>query len=200
MKLIWKGKFENEQQLSTEKLPCNAVKFKEPGTPAMVSLVSSLFIIPVLIIILGVVYIKTQLGASINFSNIFNIWGILLAFLFIIPHEFLHAIAFPRHVEVQVWYSPKNIMVFVFSTFPISKLRFIYLNLLPNIIFGIIPLIIFIFIPIKFYRISEILLTFATFSLTIGIGDFLNAYNAATQMPKDSMTQLSGFHSYWYLP
>jgi len=200
MKLIWKGKYENEQQLSVGNLPDNAVKFKEPETPAKLNLVASLFIIPVIIIIGIVVYIKIQLGASVDFSHMFNIWGMLLALLMIIPHEFLHAIAFPRDAAVEVWYSLKNSMAFVFSTCPTSKSRFIFLSLLPNMIFGFIPLIVWIFIPIEFILISKIVLSFATFSLLMGIGDFLNVFNAVTQMPKNSMTQLSGFHSYWYMP
>lgn len=199
MKLIWKGRFYNEKQLPIGNLPDNAVIFKEPKNIAMLNLVASIFLIPVIIIVGIAIYIKTQLGANVNFFDIFNLFGILLSFLMIIPHEFLHAIIFPKEAEVEFWYSTTNLMAFVISTCPMSKLRFIFLSLLPNIIFGFIPLIIWIFIPLEFSIISKILLSFATFSLTMGIGDFLNVYNATLQMPKNSTTQLSGFHSYWYL-
>jgi hypothetical protein len=199
MKLIWRGKFINEKQLIAGDLPYNAIRFKEPETPAMINLIASLFIIPVIIVIAIAVYIKTLLGTNINFFDMFNLWGIGLALLVIFPHEFLHAICFPKRAEVQVWYSLKNMMAFVFSTCPTSKLRFIFLCLLPNIIFGLIPLIAWIFIPLEFTVISKTVLTFASFSLSMGIGDFLNVYNATIQMPKNSVTQLSGFHSYWYM-
>ncbi|WBW99116.1 DUF3267 domain-containing protein [Oceanirhabdus sp. W0125-5] len=199
MKLIWKGKFDNEEQLSSGNLPDNAIKFKEPETLAKVNLVASLFIIPVIVIIGIAIYIKRKLGGNVGIFDMFNLWGILLAYLMIIPHEFLHAIAFPKDAEVEVWYSVKNMMAFVFSTSPTSKARFIFLSLLPNMIFGFIPLILWIFIPEEFAIISKIVLSFATFSLMMGIGDFLNVFNAATQMPKNSITQLSGLHSYWYM-
>lgn len=200
MKLIWKGKFENEKQLPLGNLPDNAVRFKEPETPAKLNLVASLFIIPVIIIIGIAVVIKMLLSNSAISFTIFSVWGVALTFLVIIPHEFLHAIAFPKHAEVQVWYSLKNMMAFVISTCPTSKSRFIFLSLLPNIVFGFIPLIVWIFIPPEFSQISEIVFSFASFSLLMGIGDFLNVFNATIQMPKRAITQLSGFHSYWYLP
>ena len=33
-----------------------------------------------------------------------------------------------------------------------------------------------------------------------GIGDYMNVFNALTQMPKGAKTYLNGFNSYWYLP
>lgn len=200
MKLIWKGKFESEEQLPLGKLPDNAVKFKEPETPAKLSLVASIFIIPIIIVLGAAVFIKKQLISGIVSFEIFNIWGMVLALLMVFPHEFLHAIAFPKDAEVEVWYSVKNMMAFVVSTYPTSKSRFIFLSLLPSIVFGVIPLAAWIFIPSEFYQISGLVLSFASFSLMFGVGDFLNVFNALTQMPKGSITQLSGFHSYWYLP
>lgn len=200
MKLIWKGKFESEEQLPLGKLPDNAVKFKEPETPAKLSLVASIFIIPVIIVLGAAVFIKKQLISGIVSFEIFNIWGMVLALLMVFPHEFLHAIAFPKDAEVEVWYSVKNMMAFVVSTYPTSKSRFIFLSLLPSIVFGVIPLAAWIFIPSEFYQISGLVFSFASFSLMFGVGDFLNVFNALTQMPKGSITQLSSFHSYWYLP
>ena len=37
-------------------------------------------------------------------------------------------------------------------------------------------------------------------SISMGAGDFCNIYFAITQMPKNALTFLSGFHSYWYIP
>jgi len=199
MKIVWKGKFTDMQQLPVGDLPANAVKFKEPETLPELGRAASKFLIPVVIIILFAAYIKIRLGGSVHFPDAFNIWGILLALLMIIPHELLHAIAFPRHAEVQVWHSLRNGMAFVTSTCPMTKARFIFLSLLPNIIFGFLPLLIWILLPAEFSQTAEILLSFATLSLVMGVGDFLNVYNAITQVPNHAMVQLSGFHSYWYL-
>lgn len=200
MKLIWKGKFKSEDQLPVGTLPDNAVRFKEPETPAKLNLVASLFVIPVILIIAAVMIIKIIIGSGIAGLEPINIWGLILALLMVFPHEMLHAIAFPKEAEVEVWYSIKNMMAFVVSTYPTSKTRFIFLSLLPSIVFGFIPLIVWIFIPPELSKISGLLFSFGSYSLMFGVGDFLNVFNAATQMPKGSITQLSGFHSYWYMP
>ena len=72
------------------------------------------------------------------------------------------------------------------------------MSLFPSMIFGLIPLIIWVFIP-ESYAISEVVLSFATFSLFSGAGDYINVINAIRQMPKGKVTQLSGFNSYWYM-
>lgn len=202
MTLIWKGKYENEKQLPVVNLPSNAIRFKEPKTPAQLNLVASLFLIPVVFIVIGAIYLKKALGFEFNIGlgNIIYNWGALLAFSMILPHEFLHAIAFPKKSEVELWYSLENLMAFVFSTAPMTKTRFLYVSLLPNIIFGFLPLAAWIFMPSHLSSLSGILLSFSVWSLCFGIGDFLNVFNTITQMPKNSITQLSGFHSYWYMP
>ena len=200
MGLIWKGKYTSEEQLPNANLPANAVRFKEPETPAELSRVASIFIIPVIIILAISIIVKSLVDSSAISFGILNFWGVFLALLMVIPHELIHAIAFSKHAEVQIWYSLKNMMAFVFTTCPMSKYRFIFISLLPNIIFGLIPLIIWILIPLKYDQISGILFSFSAFSLMMGVGDFLNVFNAANQMPRNSMTQLSGFHSYWYMP
>jgi hypothetical protein len=200
VKFIWKGKFESEEQLPVGKLPDNAVKFKEPETLAKLNIVASLFIIPVIFIIGLAIFVKIQIEKGSYYTEPFNFLGIVLAFLMILPHEFLHAAAFPRLAEVEVWYSIKNMMAFVVSTHPTTKRRFIFLSLLPNLVFGIIPLAAWTFIPSVHTEISGIIFSFASVSLMFGVGDFLNVFNALTQMPRGSITQLSGFHSYWYMP
>lgn len=200
MNLKFKGKYTDVKQLQIGNLPDNAVKFKEPNNPLMLNLIASIFVVPILIIVGIATIIKMKLDPGSNLPELFNIWGLLLAIIMILPHELLHASAFPKNTEVQLWYSLKNFLVFVFSTYPVTKLRFIYLSLLPNIIFGFLPLLIWIFIPSKYAGISEILFSFAFFSLLFGIGDFLNIFNAIFQMPRGSLTQLYGFNSYWYIP
>ena len=34
----------------------------------------------------------------------------------------------------------------------------------------------------------------------MGFGDYMNVFNALTQMPRGARTYLYGFHSYWYQP
>ncbi|MPM79985.1 hypothetical protein SDC9_127028 [bioreactor metagenome] len=75
-----------------------------------------------------------------------------------------------------------------------SKARFIIMSLLPNIVFGIGPYIIGLIIK------NNVLTTLGIFATSMGCGDFINVYNAITQMPKGARTYLHKFNSYWYMP
>ncbi len=116
----------------------------------------------------------------------------------ILPHEYLHAISFPKDSDVDLWIAPKSLMAFVHCVSPVSKWRFIYLSLLPNLLFGFLPFLLWLILPLEYTVISELLFSFSALNLTLGMGDYLNVYNTITQVPNNAMTQLSGFHSYWY--
>ncbi|MHC1721041.1 MAG: DUF3267 domain-containing protein [Clostridiaceae bacterium] len=197
--IIWKGRYRNIEQLPVGNLPDNAVKFNEPETFLKLNLLAIIFVIPVFCIVGISYYLKTLSGLTVDFFGMFNITGFLISVMMLVPHEILHAIAFPKQAEVQIWYSIKNMLMFSYSSYPTSKLRFIYSSLLPSFIFGFIPLAIWMFIPNELTEVSETIFSFAFFSLVLCVGDFLNVLNAATQMPKNSVAQLSGMHSYWYL-
>lgn len=198
MKLVWKGKYKDKSQLDKGELPKGAVRFKEPDSPLKLNLIASLFIIPVIIFVSTIIILKKRMGLLVNTPDVFNLLGVFLAFLMIIPHEIIHAILFPKDAEVHFWYSLKHVMAFVHSVYPMSKKRFIWMSLLPSIIFGLVPLVIWFFIP-ESNNISDLVISFATFSLLLGVGDYLNVFNAIIQMPKAAVTQISGFHSYWYI-
>ncbi|WP_438310647.1 DUF3267 domain-containing protein [Sporosarcina sp. FA9] len=199
MKLVWKGIYKNRKQLPVGDLPAHAVKFKEPNSMLTLNIIAGIFAIPVLVLIGLAVIIKFILMGHEVEVGFFNLWGIILALLMIIPHEMLHAIVFPRGEEVGLWFLPGFLGAFVVSTVPLSKGRFIFLSLLPNIIFGLIPLCVWIFLPHNL-AITNIVWSFAFISLFFGVGDYLNVWNATFQMPKGSMQQLSGMNSYWYMP
>lgn len=191
MKLIYKGKFDG----NTDSLPCrehmpNAVKFKEPDSPKKLALIANG--IAVLIIIALAVISCLRAGFSV-FINIWSILGIIFCLLTLFPHEILHAICFKK--EVYLYTNLKYGMLFVVGPETMSKGRFIFMSLLPNIVFGIIPFIIFIIFPkLSFFC------TFGIFAASMGAGDYLNVFNALTQMPKGSRTYLYKFNSYWYIP
>lgn len=187
MKLVWKGIYKGEEQLPKGELPPNAVPFKEPKTPAELSLKATVWVLPVVVLALLLVYIKSLFTGV--WALPLSLWGVLLAFVAVLPNELLHAVCFPRDAVVEMYASPKNLMAFVHTTYPVSKRRFIGLSLLPMMAWLAVP----------DGAWGAILYTFGLCSLALGVGDFLNAFNAARQMPKGALTQLSGFHSYWFM-
>ncbi|MDM0469044.1 DUF3267 domain-containing protein [Clostridium perfringens] len=198
MKLIWKGKFNGVEDLPIGELPKNAVRFEEPESAEELAKETRRFLIPVVIFLLIVIFLRIKINGFFGVSDVINIFGIILIPFSILPHEYLHAIFFPKDAEVEMWYSIKQRLALVTSTTAITKKRFIFLSLFPNIVFGFLPLIIWIFIPSYMSFISGILFTFGFISLIMGVGDFMNIYNTIKQVPKGAMTQISGFNSYWF--
>ena len=197
LKLIWKGKFNGVEDLPIGELPKNAVRFEEPESAEELAKETRRFLIPVVIFLLIVIFLRIKINGFFGVSDVINIFGIILIPFSILPHEYLHAIFFPKDAEVEMWYSIKQRLALVTSTTAITKKRFIFLSLFPNIVFGFLPLIIWIFIPSYMSFISGILFTFGFISLIMGVGDFMNIYNTIKQVPKGAMTQISGCNSYW---
>ena len=197
MKLIYKGIYKNEEQLSVGTLPDNAVKFKEPDTMAKLSVLTLLVSFVTVIVFFNISDIIFISDIILNSPRI-NMIGVLLFFLSIIPHELLHALCWGKNDEVGFYLAPKQFMAFVHSTCPISKFRFIWMSACPTIFFGVLPFLVCIFIPDK-NAVKDILWTFSLVSFAGGSGDYINIFNALTQMPSRSMQQMSGLNSYWFL-
>lgn len=85
-------------------------------------------------------------------------------------------------------------MLFVVGTEPMSKGRFIFMSMLPNIVFGIIPYALgMIFPQLKALTLFGMLCT------SMGAGDYYNVFNALRQVPKNGRVYMSGMRSYWYV-
>lgn len=167
----------------------NAIAFKEPESSEKLALISSLISI-VLLFIFGIPMILRTLN---YYSFLHTTIGLALYLLTLFPHEILHAICFKE--DVYLYTNLKQGLLFVVGPETMSKKRFIFMSLLPNLIFGLIPYIIYLLFPSLFF-----MGIFGTLALVSGSGDYLNVFNAITQMPKGSRCYLYKFNSYWYLP
>lgn len=187
MKFHYAGKFnEDENSLPQREHEQGYVPFKEPKDMEKFAVIIAIANVLVYLILFGIAYL-------VNRHNLFTGIGFCLGFLCLVPHEFLHAICFKE--DVYMYTNLKQGMLFVVGQENMSKTRFCFMSLLPNIIFGFIPFIIYMINPTL-----EILGELGAFSIAAGVGDYLNVFNALTQMPKGAKTYLSGMHSYWYLP
>lgn len=190
MKLHYIGKYDgNENSLPKRKHPSNAIPFKEPGMRELAIIANVGCIITIVILAIPFVLISKDFLLSNKLSLILA----SLSACFIIPiHELLHAICFKE--DVYYYTNLKQGLVFIIGTEGMSKSRFILMSLLPNIVLGAIPYIIFLLFP------SNVFLgLFGLLCIGSGFGDYINVFNALTQMPKGSKTYLNGFHSYWYI-
>ncbi len=188
MKLHYKGKFDgNEENLPKGELEKhkNAVKFKEFDSINKLIIVMNI-VAGVVVILLGAIYVL-RAGSFANISLI----GMILACLVLYPHEFLHAICFKGDVEMYVMGGG----AFVTGTETMSKYRFIFMSMLPNVIFGFIPFILFLIFPNL-----HILGTLGVMAISMGVGDYYNVFNAVTQMPRGARCFMEKQNTYWYMP
>lgn len=79
---------------------------------------------------------------SLITNPIFILIGVLIGGLLLFIHELLHAIVYPKKATVTIGFV-KPISFVALGSYPMSKIRFIIMCLLP-LILGIIPLVLFV--------------------------------------------------------
>lgn len=191
MTIHYKGKYNlDPDTLQHGEHKPNAVAFKEAQDTEKLAIAANAvaFVIIVLLAIPIVLKIKQY-----PFSPLQLMLGGIMPMLIMFPHELLHAICFKK--DVYIYTNFKQGMLFVVGPEDMSKARFIFMSLLPNIIFGFIPYIIWLIFPQLLF-----MGVFGTLSIGMGAGDYYNVFNAATQMPKGARTYLYKFNSFWYMP
>ena len=190
MKLHYMGKY----NMDPESLPhgehmSGAVPFREPKDTKTLSLIAT-----------GISLVLAIFFGAPVFMRGIDYWGspqvtlgCFASLLVFLPHEFLHAICFRS--DVYLYTNLKQGMLFVTGPETMSKRRFIFMSLLPNIVFGFIPYVLWIIFP---DLVS--LAIFGALNISSGAGDYINVFNGLTQMPRGSCTYIYGMHSYWYMP
>lgn len=187
MKFHYKGKFSGDpDDLPYLEHEPGAVPFDEPQDPKKLGLIANGIALVIAIVALVILFLRGGLTA-------FNPIGCILMLLTLFPHELLHAVCFRD--DVYMYTNLKHGMLFVVGPERMSKGRFVFMSLLPNIVFGFIPFAIYLI-----WSEHTILGTMGALSISAGAGDFLNVFNALTQMPKGAKTYLHKFNSFWYMP
>ncbi len=190
MKLHYKGKYDlNPENLPHGVHPPGAVPFKEAKDSKTFARIINISSVIYLIPLAAVLYLRSGSG----FFSIQLSFGCILALITLFPHEFFHAICFKE--DVYLYTNLKQGMFFVVGPETMSKSRFIFMSMLPNIIFGFIPYIIACLYPALVF-----LGAFGALSIAMGAGDYYNVFHAVTQMPKGARTYLYKFNSFWYIP
>ena len=189
MKLHYRGKYDkNPESIPARPHKPNCVKFKESEDSKKLSRKMNIIAIPILLI-----FFIPVLLSDIQSTCSQSVPALILFLLLLFPHEILHAICFKEDVYLFTNFS--HGMLFVAGPEDMSKSRFIFMSLLPNIVLGLIPYLIFVINP-EWTLLGIV----ASYNLSSGSGDYLNVYNAITQMPKGARTYLHHFNSYWYIP
>ncbi len=188
MRIHYMGKFNNDPD-SLPFLPHeeNAVPFKEAKDPKTLAIIANTFALVLLVIFAIPYFLRFGMDGMLGICV-----GSLLSMVTLFPHEFLHAICLKE--DAYIYSNLKQGMMFVVGPERMTKARFIFMSMLPNIVFGFIPFIVGLIFDVS------ILAGLGVSAISMGAGDYYNVFNALTQMPKGAKTYLHKFNSYWYMP
>lgn len=192
MKLHYRGKYNlDPTTLPTCKHQPNAVKFKEVDSTKELADIANDIAIALMILLSIPVYLKYK-GSLFDYFDEMMV-GAMLPLLTMFPHELIHALCFKE--DVYLYTNFKQGLLFVVGCETMSKQRFIFMSLLPNIVFGFIPYMIS-FLGIQYLTLAVL----GVIAIGMGAGDYYNVFNALIQMPKGARTYLYQMNSYWYIP
>ena len=192
MRLHYQGKY----NLDPETLPKrnhqpNAVKFKEVSSSKELAVIANTIGLVLMVILSIPILLVYKNNLLLYFDDM--MFGAIFPILTIFPHEFLHALCFKE--DVYLYTNLKQGMVFVLGYETMSKKRFIFMSLLPNLVFGFFPYFLS-FLGSKYLMFA----LWGVIAIAMGAGDYYNVFNALTQMPKGARTYLYQMNSYWYMP
>ena len=186
VKFHFAGRYNDDpESLITHPHEPGCVAFKEAPDMKKLSL-----IVNALALVIGVTTIMIYIIVG---RKQLEFWGWILFLVTLIPHEFLHALCFKE--DVYMYENLKRGMLFVVGPGTFTKGEFVFMSMLPNLVFGFIPFLIFLIDPSH-----TILGTLGAIAISAGAGDYYNVFNAVTQMPKGARTYLHGTSSCWYMP
>lgn len=198
MKFIYKGRYKEEAQLPVREHPEGYVAFREPPNLSRFALLANLLSL----VILAAAVIPCILRGKAAFRDLSDFMergyirffiGLVLSLVCSVPHEFLHALCFKD--EVMMFTNLRKGILFVVGTEDMSRGRFIFMSLLPSIVFGFIPYILYLIFPQ-----ATMLAGLGVFAVAAGAGDYINVYNCLTQVPRGAKVYMSGTRSYWNRP
>lgn len=192
MKLHYRGKYNlDPATLPTCKHQPNAVKFKEVDSTKELAVIANGIAIALMILLAIPVYLKYK-GLLFDYFDEMMV-GAMLPLLTMFLHELIHALCFKE--DVYLYTNFKQGLLFVVGCETMSKHRFIFMSLLPNIVFGFLPYMIS-FLGIQYLTLAVL----GVIAIGMGAGDYYNVFNALIQMPKGARTYLYQMNSYWYIP
>ena len=138
MNLYYMGKYDlNPESIPAKPHKPNYVKFKEPEDPKKLRRIARIICIVLFPILIIPLIFK---GAVVAFTAIWV--GAVISLLVLFPHEIMHALCFKE--DVYLFINLKYGMLFVSGPEDMSKARFIFMSLLPNIVLGFIPYLVFL--------------------------------------------------------
>lgn len=188
MRIKWIGKYNGNN------LPVVPIKDSNKVLPS-VTIKHTFTIIPILLLMGVLVYLKNNvLDERIIFSRELLAVGFLIGIALFPLHEILHALCFPTGSDVFLFYTRQGLGTT--CTTPITRNRFIVINIIPSAILGMIPLLLYLIIPKGYTAFSTILFAVAFLHIGGSYADYVNIAHLL-RLPAKSFIQISGENIYW---
>ena len=130
-------------QYQCGKLPANAQKLDTPATVDEMMKKSISIAVILCTVMFLTLFIKTFTNKVLVIFPPAVLGGVLIGFLLLIVHEWLHAIAYPSVAEVSIGKLKGKMVWVALASFPLKRSRFIVMCLLPFLL-GIVPWVLFI--------------------------------------------------------
>ena len=196
-KIIWKGIIKSEDDFPTANIPENAIKIDSEEDIKKMQMKALPFLIPSILICLICMFVKTFIAHQQVIYISFLLIGLVIGFILLIVHEFLHAIAFPKGAIVYIGIMPKSFVAVALSASPVKRNRWIWMSILP-IILGIIPLILFCISPIHLRIFNGVMFGMAIMGMTSVYPDIYNIYHILKVVPKHATIQNNKNETYYF--
>lgn len=155
-----------------------------------------ILVIAILILAFVLIKIKQNYVQGLQMNRIGYLIGFILTLLFLVVHELVHGLSWPRNCTLNYCYSIQGITCYPLD--PMTRNRYVFMAIAPAVILGLIPIIIWIFIPTKFVMLNSIIFAFSLGNLFGSVADLYNLLKALIKAPKKSFVQASGAKVYWF--
>lgn len=200
--LKFKGIYKNEQQLLDGKLlPESAQRINAPSGIVEENLFGVLFI-PFIISINLIIFFSKEfyIECDIITLNICSILSLIVSFIFSLMCIFISMyILYNKKLEKEVWIHVKSLTIFIHCNGLALRKRYVLINLLPILLFGLIPNILWaIGIFDSNFYLSFSIMMFCSIFILFNVGQVIKAIKVLKQAPKNSMIINHGFKLYWY--
>lgn len=148
--------------------------------------VSLIFSVPIVLLCFILIFVKKNLMGDFPVLRHIIPVGIILGILCCFIHELLHAMIQPRGEKVYIGFIPAKFIFYMKCKEPLSKSRFVLMELLPAIL-GIIPLIVFMISNNQ--MLNSIMWPMAVIGLVSPSPDYLNVFCVLRQVPRGAYIQ-----------
>ena len=154
-------------------LPDNAIKIETPESIDEMMKKSAPIAIILCMLLFATMLCKTILSGTVVISPLFILVGIIIGFVLLMVHEWLHGIVYPKEANVTIGKMKGKVTFVVPVSYPLKRFRFVVMCLLPFVL-GLVPLIFFIFCPAEYRIFNGIMFGMACMGM---VSPFPDVYN-----------------------